>query len=97
MRFGDDCAHCGLLSDSAWFGKGGADRSEPGPARIDMGEKLQWCEMTFFNCGFISKCAGHDGYGVPAGALRRGLTSVDWAHKVAARFRKAEIADAKEG
>ena len=36
------------------------------PARIDMGEKLQWCEMTFSNCGFISKCAGHDGYGVPA-------------------------------
>lgn len=66
MRFGDDCAHCGLLSDSTWFGKGGADRSEPGLARIDMGEKLQWCEMTFFNCGFISKCAGHDGYGVPA-------------------------------
>lgn len=66
MRFGDDCVHCGLLSDLAWFGKGGADRSEPGPARIDMGEKLQWCEMTFFNCGFISKCAGHDGYSVPA-------------------------------
>lgn len=36
------------------------------PARIDMGEKLQWCEMALFNCGFISKCAGHDGYGVPA-------------------------------
>lgn len=33
VRFGDDCAHCGLLSDSVWFGKGGADRSEPGPAR----------------------------------------------------------------
>ena len=31
-----------------------------------MGEKLQRREMTLFNCGFISKCAGHDGYGVPA-------------------------------
>lgn len=36
------------------------------PARIDMGEKLQWREMALFNCKFISKCAGHDGYGVPA-------------------------------
>lgn len=31
-----------------------------------MGEKLQWREMELFNCRFISKCAGHDGYGVPA-------------------------------
>lgn len=37
-----------------------------GPARIDMGEKLQRREMELFNCRFISKCAGHDGYGVPA-------------------------------
>lgn len=36
------------------------------PTRIDMGEKLQWREMELFNCRFISKCAGHDGYGVPA-------------------------------
>lgn len=33
------------------------------PARIDMGEKLQWREMELFNC---SKCAGHEGYGIPA-------------------------------
>ena len=37
-----------------------------GPARIGMGEKLQWREMELLNCRFISKCAGHDGYGVPA-------------------------------
>lgn len=36
------------------------------PARIDMGEKLQWREMELFNCRLISKCAGHEGYGVPA-------------------------------
>lgn len=36
------------------------------PARIDMGEKLQWREMELLNCRFISKCAGHEGYGVPA-------------------------------
>lgn len=36
------------------------------PACIDMREKLQWREMNLFNCRHISKCAGHDGYGVPA-------------------------------
>lgn len=36
------------------------------PARIDMGEKLQWREMALFTRRFISKCAGHEGYGVPA-------------------------------
>lgn len=36
------------------------------PAQIDMGEKLQWREMELLNCRFISKCAGHEGYGVPA-------------------------------
>lgn len=36
------------------------------PARIDMGEKLQWREMELLNCRFISKRAGHEGYGVPA-------------------------------
>ena len=35
-------------------------------AWIDMGERLQWREMELFNCGFISKCVGHEGYGVPA-------------------------------
>lgn len=35
-------------------------------ARIDMGERLQWREMELFNCGFISKRVGHEGYGVPA-------------------------------
>lgn len=36
------------------------------PARIDMSEKLQWREMALFNCKYISKCAGHEGYGIPA-------------------------------
>ena len=36
------------------------------PARIDMGEKLQWREMELLNCRLISKCAGHEGYRVPA-------------------------------
>lgn len=31
------------------------------PARIDMGEKLQWREMVLLNYDFISKCAGHEG------------------------------------
>lgn len=35
------------------------------PARIDMGEKLQWREMVFLNCDFISKCADHEGSVVP--------------------------------
>ena len=33
---------------------------------IDMDEKLQWREMELFNCRLISKCAGHEGYGIPA-------------------------------
>lgn len=36
------------------------------PACIDMGEELQWREMELLNCRLISKCAGHEGYGVPA-------------------------------
>lgn len=37
-----------------------------GPARIDMGEKLQWREMELLNCRLVPKCAGHEGYVVPA-------------------------------
>ena len=51
------------------------------PARIDMGEKLQWREMELFNCRFISKCAGHDGYGVPAERFAedlRALSECSW-------------------
>ena len=33
---------------------------------IDMDEKLQWREMELFNCRLISKCVGHEGYGIPA-------------------------------
>lgn len=36
------------------------------PGQIDMSEKLQWRDMMVFNCKFISKCAGHKGYGVSA-------------------------------
>ena len=36
------------------------------PARIDMGEKLQWREMALLNCDFMSKCASHEGSVVPA-------------------------------
>lgn len=35
------------------------------PARIDMREKLQRRTTELLNCRFISKRAGHDGYGVP--------------------------------
>ena len=34
------------------------------PDNIDMDEKLQWREMELLNCRLISKCAGHEGYGV---------------------------------
>lgn len=46
------------------------------PARIDMGEKLQWREMELFNCGLISKCAGHEGYGVPAECFAEDLRAL---------------------
>lgn len=36
------------------------------PGDIDMAEKLQWRQMELLNCRFISKCAGHEGYAVPA-------------------------------
>lgn len=33
---------------------------------IDMTQKIQWHYMSVFNCNLFSKCAGHDGHGIPA-------------------------------
>ena len=46
------------------------------PASIDMGEKLQWREMVLLNCRLIAKCAGHEGYGVPAERFAEDLRSL---------------------
>lgn len=39
------------------------------PARIDMGEKLQWREMELLNCRLISKCVGHERFAEDLRAL----------------------------
>lgn len=41
-----------------------------------MSERLQWREMELFNCRLISKCAGHEGYGVSAECFAEDLRAL---------------------
>lgn len=37
---------------------------------------MQWREMELFNCRLISKCAGHEGYGVSAECFAEDLRAL---------------------